>query len=51
MAVTRPVYFANMALLDHGARRGVEDSGGPGWKWSWLETALIPAGGWKFPLS
>ena len=40
--VTQRVYFAAMALLDHRASPS---------RRSWLETALIPAGGWKFPLS
>ena len=50
-AFTQPVYFANMALLDHRACRGVEDYGGPGWKQPCLRPRLeIPAicisGGW-----
>ena len=47
------MHFAAMALLDHRACRLVAESGGlarpsPSRR-SWLETALIPAGGWKFP--
>ena len=31
-AVTQPVHFAAMALLDRRACRMAGDSGGPGWK-------------------
>ena len=52
-AVTQPVHSANMALLDRGACRGVQDSGYPGWKQPCLrprlETPTIRSsgGGWK----
>ena len=51
-AVTQPVYFANMVLLDRRPAI-VADSGGPGWKQPCLRPRLeIPpcrssAGGWK----
>ena len=44
-AVTQPVHFAAMALLDRRACRMAGDSG-----WGWLETGLFPATGCKFPL-
>ena len=31
-AVTQPVHFANMALLDRRSSRMAGESGGPGWK-------------------
>ena len=52
-AVTQPVYFANLALLDRRAGRMVAASGGPGWKQPCLrprlETPTIRSsgGGWK----
>ena len=52
-AVTQPVYFANLALLDRRAGRMVAASGGPGWKQPCLRPRLeIPpcrssGGGWK----
>ena len=50
----QPVYLANMALLGRLACRLVARSGAlahasPSRR-PWLETALIPAGGWKLPL-
>ena len=52
-AVSQPVYFAAMALLDRRACRMVAESGGPGWKQPCLrprlETPTIcsSGGGWK----
>ena len=39
-AVTQPVYFANMALLDRRACRMVAESGSPGWKQPGLQPWL-----------
>ena len=54
-AVTQPVYFANMALLDHRACRMVAESVGlarasPSRR-PWLETALFTAPAGNSPLS
>ena len=38
--VPQPVYFSTMTLLDRGARRGVEESDGPGWKQPCLRPRL-----------
>ena len=52
-AVTQPVYFAKVALLDRGACRMAEESDGPGWKqpclrpWLEIPTICSSGGGWK----
>ena len=38
--VTRPVYFAKVALLDRGACRMAEDAGGGGWQQPGLRPRL-----------
>ena len=51
----QPVYFANMALLDHRIWRMVTESGGPARaspsRRPWLETALFTAPAGNSPLS
>ena len=54
-ATPQPVYFANMALLDHRACRMVAESGGlaqasPSRR-PWLETALFTAPAGNSPMS